>query len=131
MAEKTERVQVKMSPSCKKFLKIYADFYGMTMSEVLYFCARSTFHKQNHCCEFVRDTLEKCQIPVDKRAYKPCYGFPCMACRHVTACTAGLYGGLMEPSEAHARFLTPHAFSLVEEWNKNWPPCQGDETNQS
>ena len=92
----TKRVVVQMSDTCHKALKQYAAFYEMTMSEVLYNCARMQFHKQALVCEVVVDMFDKLDIDVDKRSTKPCFSFMCFGCKHATACKVGLYKGVVE-----------------------------------
>jgi len=104
--ESTERVLVKLEPAFKKALKQYAAFYGMTMSEVLYNCLRFTFHAQAKNCTMVNDLLEKLDIPIDKRAAKPCFGMLCHNCTQTVPCRAGLYDGCVVLDEGHLRLLS-------------------------
>ena len=102
----SERVLVKLEPAFKKALKQYAAFYGMTMGEVLYNCLRFTFHAQAVNCQMVSDSLEKLDIPIDKRAAKPCFGMLCHNCIHSAPCRAGLYEGCVVLDDNHLRHLT-------------------------
>ena len=95
----TKRVVVQMSDESHKALKQYAAFYGMTMSEVMYNCTRFQFHKQMQSCEFVKGMLATLDIPMDKRALKPCYSFLCFSCKHSVTCQTGLYDGVVEMPE--------------------------------
>lgn len=104
--ENTDRVLVKLEPAFKKALKQYAAFYGMTMGEVLYNCLRFTFHAQAVNCDMVSDLLEKLDIPIDKRAAKPCFGMLCHNCIHSAPCRAGLYEGCVVLDDNHLRLLT-------------------------
>ena len=108
---------VQMSDECHKALKQYAAFYGMTMSEVLYNCTRFQFHKQMQNCEFVKGMLETLNIPMDKRALKPCYSFLCFNCKHSVTCKTGLYDGVVElpESELERNLLTPLGKSNLTE----------------
>ena len=105
----TKRVVVQMSDESHKALKQYAAFYGMTMSEVMYNCTRFQFHKQMQSCEFVKGMLATLDIPMDKRALKPCYSFLCFKCKHSVTCNTGLYDGVVELSETvlEKDLLTP------------------------
>jgi hypothetical protein len=104
--ESTERVLVKLEPAFKKALKQYAAFYGLTMGEVLYNCLHFTFHRQAKNCSMVCDLLENLDIPIDKRAAKPCFGMLCHNCSHKSRCRAGLYDGCVELEAPHLRHLT-------------------------
>ena len=95
----TKRVVVQMSDEWHKALKQYAAFYGMTMSEVMYNCSCFQFHKQMQNCEFVKGVLATLDIPMDKRALKPCYSFLCFSCKHSVTCQTGLYDGVVEMPE--------------------------------
>ena len=92
----TKRVVVQMSDKCHAALKQYAAFYGVPMSEVLYQCTRMQFHTQRLYCEFTENLLDKLDIAPDKRSGKPCFSFLCFNCKHLTACSAGLYDGVTE-----------------------------------
>ena len=92
----TKRVVVQMSDDCHKALKQYAAFYDMTMSEVLYNCTRFQFHRQMQHCKFMKQTLDTLHIPMDKRAFKPCFSFLCFNCKHNVACKTGIYEGVVE-----------------------------------
>lgn len=88
-----------MSDECHKALKQYAAFYDMTMSQVLYSSARVQLHTQMQHCEFVKGMMETLDIPMDKRALKPCFSFRCFSCKHNVPCMTGLYEGVVELTE--------------------------------
>jgi len=94
-----KKVQVQMSDECHAVLKDFANAVDMTMSEVLYECARSSIHKMSKDCPFVSHLFKYKQIAQDKRLKKACYGQACFACKHVTSCRTGLYTGEFEISK--------------------------------
>lgn len=91
-----KKVQVQMPDQCHAVLKDYANAWGMTMSEVMYEAMRSYVHKHSECCGYINSLMTFRQVPIDKRVSKHCYGHPCFACKHRTACGAGLYEGTWE-----------------------------------
>lgn len=94
----TKRIAVSMSDDCAAILKEYAAFFGVTQSEAMYELARASIHNHAINCKKVSSMLEMRDKSLDKRAGKPCYtGYSCLACKHRTACTAGVYKGLYEP----------------------------------
>ena len=94
-----KKVQVQMSDECHAVLKDFANAVDMTMSEVLYECARANIHKMSNDCPYVSHLFKYKQIAQDKRLAKPCYGQSCFACKHVTSCRTGLYNGEFELSK--------------------------------
>jgi len=88
-----KKVQVQMSDKCHAVLKDFANAWDMTMSEVLYECARANIHKMSKDCPYVAHIFKYKQITPDKRLDKSCYGQDCFACEHLTSCRTGLYEG--------------------------------------
>jgi len=88
-----------MSDECHAVLKDFANAYNMTMSEVLYECARANIHKMSKDCPYVSHIFKYKQITPDKRLDKSCYGQACFACKHITSCRTGLYKGEFELSK--------------------------------
>ena len=102
-----KKVQVQMSDECHAVLKDFANAWDMTMSEVLYECARHHIHKSSKSCPYVSHLFKFKKISQDKRLNKPCYGQACFACKHITSCRTGLYKGEFELSrKASALFDT-------------------------
>ena len=93
---KNQRVVTKMSDTCHQALKMYAEAFHLNVGEVLYSACRMMFHKQAQFCDVVAGIFEECEIPLDKRADRECFGFSCMACKHQTACRTGIYKGVVE-----------------------------------
>tara|TARA_B100001094_G_scaffold73859_1_gene70241 strand:- start:104 stop:409 length:306 start_codon:yes stop_codon:yes gene_type:complete len=87
-----------MSDECHGVLKDFANAYNMTMSEVLYECARASIHKMSKDCSYVSHIFKYKQIAPDKRLDKSCYGHKCFACKFSTACRTGVYQGEFELS---------------------------------
>ncbi len=97
-----KKVQVQMSDDCHAVLKDFANAWGMTMSDVMYECARSHIHKMSKDCPYVQSMLRYKQIRPDRRSHKPCFGHSCFACKHVTSCRTGLYEGTFDMSSKAA-----------------------------
>ena len=111
---KNARVVCKMSYTCLKALKMYAKRFHMRSHEVLYHFTRCGFHKQAQVCGVMREIFEECDIPLDKRADRDCYGFSCMACKHQTACRAGVYKGVVEISDEFLGSVLPSGAAALQ-----------------
>ncbi len=98
-------VQVPMNTECHKALKLYAAYLGITMGELMYRCARHSFHKQAQTCNWMNNTLASLDIPLDKGSEKPCFGFPCNLCSKRTECRTGVYEGLAVIPDKHKQAL--------------------------
>ena len=85
-----------MPDQCHAVLKDYANAWDMTMSEVMYEAIGSYIYKHSECCGYINSLLTFRGVKTDKRVSKNCYGHPCFACKHRTACGAGLYEGSWE-----------------------------------
>ena len=102
-----KKVLVQMSDECHGVLKDIANALDITMSEVLYECARSNIHKMSKDCPYVSHIFKYKQITPDKRLDKSCYGQACFSCKHATSCRTGLYKGEFELSKkAHVLYDT-------------------------
>ena len=97
-----KKIQVQMSDECHAVLKDFANAWGMTMSDVMYECARTHIHKMSRDCPYVQSILKYKQIEQDKRMSKTCFGHQCFACNHNTSCRIGLYKGDFEMSKKAA-----------------------------
>ena len=97
-----KKIQVQMSDECHAVLKDFANAWGMTMSEVMYECARTHIHKMSADCPYVQSILKYKQISQDKRMTKTCFGHKCFACKHNTSCRTGLYEGTFNMSKSAA-----------------------------
>ena len=106
-----KKVQVQMSDECHAVLKDFANAWGMTMSDVMYECARTHIHKMSQECPFVQSIFKYKQIKLDHRALKICYGQKCFACKYITSCRTGLYSGTFQMSE--------RASALYESYSQN------------
>ena len=106
-----KKVQVQMSDECHAVLKDFANAMGMTMSDVMYECARTHIHKMSQECPFVQSIFKYKQIKLDHRALKICYGQKCFACKYITSCRPGLYSGTFQMSE--------RASALYESYSQN------------
>lgn len=125
MSGKTERVQVKMSPECKAVLKSYAEFYGMTLDQVLYRCTRLNFHRQADFCDLMERMMDIQGIRPEGGHDKPCYGAFCNNCERETACRARLYDGVIDFKENLRRFVKPHGVEVVHAMQRAaGQPCQ-------
>ena len=103
---KNARVVTKMSETCKKALKMYAEMVGMNMGDVLYECTRIHLHTQAGCCNFITNMFKQLGIPLDKRAGKPCFAHTCLVCKHATACKTGRYDGVVELHDDRLHLVT-------------------------
>ena len=100
-----KKIQVQMPDKCHALLKDYANAWGMTMSEVMYESTRASMQKHSQICRYINSVFTFRSIMLDKRLTKACYGHPCFACEHVTACRAGVYKGSWQPSEKVSAFI--------------------------
>lgn len=103
-----------MSDHCHSVLKVYANAFDMTMSEVLYESTRHHIHKSSLSCGFVRSLFQWKKVIRDKRLTKPCYGFPCFGCNNVTACKTGVYKGTYEIDPKIQQYMDRHTSSHVK-----------------
>ena len=97
-----------MSDQCHAVLKDYANAWDMTMSEVMYEAIRSFIHKDSEYFEHISSLLAFRGISIDKRTSKQCYGHLCFACKHRTACGAGLYEGSWEMNAEAKQYIALH-----------------------
>lgn len=111
---KNARVVCRMSHTCHKALKMYAKTYHMRAHEVLYHFTRCGFHKQALVCNAMQEIFDECGIHIDKRADRDCYGFSCMACKHKTACSAGVYKGVVEISDEFKNSVMPSGAAALQ-----------------
>tara|TARA_B100000085_G_scaffold281284_1_gene307577 strand:+ start:1038 stop:1514 length:477 start_codon:yes stop_codon:yes gene_type:complete len=88
-----------MSDECAAILKEYSAYFDSSQSDVLYLFARAAIHNHALNCKKVDSILALRNKCLDKRVHKPCFGFACLACQHVTACTTGVYKGVLEVKE--------------------------------
>ena len=92
----TKRLQVVLTEEEAKAIKLYADTWDTTISEVLKSAALQHVNQHALCCKKVTSVLQSVEFTADKRAHKNCYGFACRACNHVAMCRTGLYEGFFE-----------------------------------
>ena len=111
---KNKRVVTKMSATCHRALKLYAEAFHMTCSEVLYAACRAMFHKQAQVCDVMSGILEECEIPLDKRADRACFGYSCLACKHITACKCGVYKGVVEIGDEFLTHVNPSGAAALQ-----------------
>jgi len=111
---KNARVVTKMSITCHRALKMYARAFDMTCGEVLYAACRAMFHKQALACDVMAGILIECEIPLDKRADRACFGFSCMTCKHLTACTCGVYKGVVEIKDQYLKAVNPSGAAALQ-----------------
>ena len=98
----TKRLQVVLTEEEAKAIKLYADTWDTTISEVLKSAALQHVNQHALCCKKVTSVLKSVEFTADKRAHKNCYGFACRACNHVAMCRTGLYEGFsrLHPSSS-------------------------------
>ena len=97
-----------MKDECASVLKQYAAMFNMTQSEVLYQAARHFIHTSaTRGCFGTQRILDNHLIALDKRAHKPCYGSPCLCCKHAGACRIGSYDGEWEVADCYRNLLSP------------------------
>ncbi len=121
---KNQRVVTKMSDTCHQALKMYAEAFHLNVGEVLYSACRVMFHKQAQFCDVVAGIFEECEIPLDKRADRECFGFSCMTCKHQTACRTGIYKGVVEIKDEYLASVNTAgavALSLMQSHNEQVP----------
>ena len=103
-----KRILVSMNDDCASVLKQYAAMLNMTQSEVLYQAARQFIHTSaTRGCFGTQRILDNHLIALDKRAHKPCYGSPCLCCKHAGACRIGSYDGEFEIAQRYRNLLSP------------------------
>ena len=88
-----------MNEDCAAILKEYCSFFKISQSDALYLFTKAAVQNHAFHCKKVESIFALRQLPLDKRAGKPCFGFACLSCSHTGQCTAGLYDGLFEVSE--------------------------------
>jgi len=101
----TKRLQVTLTTEEAQAIKLYAETWGVTISEVLKSAALQHVNQHALCCKKVDSVLASMDFTPDKRAGKSCYGFPCRACNHVTACRTGIYEGTWEIAPQYEQYL--------------------------
>ena len=114
-----------MSDQCHAVLKDYANAWDMTMSEVMYEAIRSFIHKDSEYFEHISSLLAFRGISIDKRTSKQCYGHLCFACKHRTACGAGLYEGSWEmnaEAKQYTALRSPEIIPGIQRQNKELGP---------
>ena len=94
-----KRISVKMNEECAAILKEYCSFFRISQSDALYLFAKAAIQNHSKHCKKVESIFELRQKDLDKRAGKPCFGWPCLNCAHMAKCTAGLYDGIFEVSQ--------------------------------
>ena len=103
-----KRIMISMSDQCAALLKMYAAQWGMTQSAVCYEAIRQHIHSQAQSgCLSTLNLLKMHNIKLDKRAFKPCYGYACRICKHQGACRAGLHPGNWECGTCYKHLLSP------------------------
>ena len=106
----TKRVAVSLADDDAVILKEYAAFFGVTQSDAIAEITKAAIHNHALNCKKVGSMLEMRDRSLDKRTGKPCYtGYGCMACKHRTACTAGVYQGLFEVLDCNQHLLKEDA----------------------
>lgn len=117
----TKRLQVTLTPEEAQAVKLYADTWGVTISEVLKSAALQHVNQHALCCKKVESVLASMDFTPDKRAAKSCYGFPCRACNHTTACRTGIYEGEWEIAPQYEHYVPSGATcpSAIDEVRKD------------
>lgn len=115
-----KKLLVTMTEEQASALKLYAATWGTTISEVLREAALQHMFSHSTCCGKVTGVLSSIDIDRDKRRYKPCYGYPCRACKHNTACRTGLYCGHWEIKDEFIQYLSEENQNLVKKERYDW-----------
>ena len=110
-----------MPDKCHSLLKDYSNAWDMTMSEVMYEAMRCFVHRHSECCAYINSLVEFRGVIQDKRVTKPCYSQACFACKHQTACRAGLYTGMWEMNPELTSFVRTSSTSCNIEYNSDDP----------
>lgn len=112
----TKRLQVALTTEEARAIKLYAETWGVTISEVLKSAALQHVNQHALCCKKVKAVLESIDFTHDKRASKNCFGFPCRACKHTMACRTGIYEGEweIEPKYEHYVRYGNHCHKAIE-----------------
>jgi hypothetical protein len=112
----TKRLQVVLTDEEARAVKLYADTWDITISDVLKSAALQHVNQHALCCKKVNAVLESIDFTPDKRASKSCYGFPCRACKHTTACRTGIYEGEweIEPKYEHYVRFGNHCHKAID-----------------
>ena len=101
----SKKIQVQMSDEYHAVLKAYAGFMGKSLGSVLFMFTKQELHHQSRHCKFVDGLLKAQQVQLDKRINKPCWGWKCMACAHLSMCMIGKNENLFEPSDKAKSYL--------------------------
>ena len=89
-----------MSDECHTLLKQYCAMFGITMSEMLYECARQEIHQTSQKVKTTANLLEVNNIKPDKRIDKPCWSAACFFCFKEKACRIGVYQEFFVPNDS-------------------------------
>lgn len=94
-----KRIAVTMDEDCAAILKEYCSFFKISQSDALFLFVKSSIQSHAKHCKKVDSIFKLRQKELDKRAGKPCFGWPCLSCAYMSKCTAGLYDGIFEVSQ--------------------------------
>ena len=116
-----KRIAVAMSEECAAILKEYCSFFKISQSEALYLFTKAAIQSHALHCIKVESIFALRKKALDKRAGKVCFGFPCLSCKHLSPCTAGLYNGLFEVTpECSHLFIKEGYMSKVVQYFKKY-----------
>ena len=104
-----KRLVLTVPDEMASLMKRYADYKDNTISNVCIELIKANIHKQAYVCIVLDSILKDLNIPIDKRAYKHCYGYACASCKHIDKCRVGLFDGSYEVREDCAKNLKPGA----------------------
>ena len=109
------RVTVTMTRKQHKALKSYGTFFGLTQSQLVTECVTYFINTHYKWCEFTQRLIKDIQLPLDKRAPKPCYGPSCFVCTKQIECRTGKYEGVLLMKESSLHLATDEAKMVTRE----------------
>ena len=115
-----KKLMVTVTEEQANALKLYAATWGTTISAVVREAALQHMYSHSACCGKVSSVLSSIEVELDKRRFKECYGFPCRACQHETACRTGLYGGHWVIKERYVQYLSEENQAIIKEQRADW-----------
>lgn len=116
----TKRLIAAVSNEEAHLLKTYAAMWGLTLSSFLREAALQHVWTHSTKCGTCAGFTESVPVPPDKRRFKTCYSCACRACKHETACRAGVYFGSWEISPEFEGYRKPENLERIEKLWAEW-----------
>lgn len=109
-----KRLLTNFSDEEAQLLKMYAATWGLTLSAFIREAALQHVWTHSTKCGICASVTESSPVTPDKRRFKDCYSCACRACKHETACRAGVYHGGWEIQQGFEGYKNPENLAMVE-----------------